>query len=443
MRLLIIDDDLRQRELLQEIFTDQGHEVTACPDGREGLLHLDEDFDTVITDLKMPHISGAEVLKACQKKDGELPVIIITGHGTVDSAIDAMKLGAYDYIQKPFEPEELSLITSKALEHYALVQKNREMMAVLETLRSRELIGSTPPMLEVKAMIERVAPLDIAILVQGETGTGKEVVARLIHKAGKRGAGRFVAINCGALNETLLESELFGHEKGAFTGAEREKKGLLEAAAGGTLFLDEINSMSPALQVKLLRVLQENSFMRVGGCRELKTDIRVISASNADLKQEVEQGGFRADLYYRLNVMSITMPPLRKRTDDIPELSYYFLRKFAAQYEKPVRSIGNKAMQLLVDYSWPGNVRELENCISRGLIMEQGKVLSARSLPDDIRSRHSLSPGDIPLMSLKEMEDFMIRKALAKTNGNKTRAADLLGIDNSTLWRKMKRLRVA
>jgi DNA-binding NtrC family response regulator len=440
MHLLIIDDDLRQRELLQEIFTDQGHEVTVCVDGREALVQLDNDFDTVITDLKMPHVSGSDVLKACQEKDNELPVIIITGHGTIDSAIDAMKIGAYDYIQKPFEPEELILITTKALEHYRLVRTNREMAAALHTLRSKELIGSTPPMLEVKSMLERVAPLDISVLIQGETGTGKEVAARLIHEASKRAAGRFMAINCGALNETLLESELFGHDKGAFTGADREKHGLLETAAGGTLFLDEINSMSPALQVKLLRVLQENTFMRVGGRQEIKTDIRVISASNADLKGEVEKGGFRADLYYRLNVMTITMPPLRERVDDIPELGYYFLRKFTSQYDKPITAIENKALKLLMRYTWPGNVRELENCVSRGLIMEQGQTLSAQALPDELHSRSSATGTDIPFMPLAEIEAFMIQKALAKTQGNKSQAADLLGIDNSTLWRKMKRL---
>jgi DNA-binding NtrC family response regulator len=403
MRLLIIDDDLRQRELLQEIFTEQGHNVTACADGRKAILQLDNDFDTVITDLKMPHVSGAEVLKACQERDSELPVIIITGHGTIDSAIHAMKIGAYDYIQKPFEPEELALVTNRALEHYGLVRKNREMAAALQTMRSEELIGVTPPMQAVKTMIERVASLDVAVLIQGETGTGKEVAARLIHRAGKRAAGRFMAINCGALNETLLESELFGHEKGAFTGADREKKGLLEEAAGGTLFLDEINSMSPALQVKLLRVLQENTLMRVGGSREIKTDLRVISASNADLKQEVEQGTFRADLYYRLNVMAITMPPLRERAGDIPELGYYFLHKFAAQYDKPINAIDNKALKLLMSYAWPGNVRELENCISRGLIMEQGKILSAQALPDEIHCRRSSSVPDIPFMPLADM----------------------------------------
>jgi len=441
MRLLIIDDDLRQRELLQEIFTENGYDVTACGDSRDALILLENDqFDSIITDLKMPHINGTEILKASQQKDSELPVIIITGHGTVDSAIEAMKIGAYDYIQKPFDPEELVLATRKAVDHYTLIKKNHEMAAAIVTLQAKEFIGSSSAMLVVKSLIERVAPLDVSVLIQGETGTGKELAARLIHQASKRSQNKFLAINCGALNESLLESELFGHEKGSFTGADKEKKGLLELAAGGSLFLDEINSMSTGLQVKLLRVLQENSFMRVGGSKEIHTDIRVISASNANLREEVEQGRFRADLFYRLNVMDITMPPLRDKREDIPELAYWFLKKFSSKYEKKITAISNRAISRLSDYDWPGNVRELENSISRAIIMEQSQTLSEQNLPKEISGVKQSSHGsDLPLMPLAEMEEYMIKKALHKTNGNKTKAAKILGIDNSTLWRKLKR----
>ncbi|MBU0675900.1 MAG: sigma-54 dependent transcriptional regulator [Proteobacteria bacterium] len=440
MKLLIVDDDLRQRELLEEVFSSQGFEVIACSNGRDALLYLENDgFDTVITDLKMPHISGTEVLKACHRRDRELPVIIITGHGTVDSATEAMKIGAYDYIQKPFDPEELFLVTQKAIDHFRLIKKNREMAAAIVTMQASDVIGSSQAMMAVKATIEQVAPLDVSVLIQGETGTGKELAARLIHRASKRSEERFLAINCGALNESLLESELFGHEKGSFTGADKEKKGLFELAAGGTLFLDEINSMSPALQVKLLRVLQEKTFMRVGGSKELLTDVRVISASNADLKIEVKEGNFRADLYYRLNVMDITMPPLRERKDDIAELAYFFLRKYSAKYEKEITSIGTRAMTLLSSYGWPGNVRELENSISRAVIMGQEHSLQPESLPAEVsESCHGSMVSEIPLMPLGEMEKLMIDRALIQTNGNKAKAAQLLGIDASTLWRKMK-----
>ena len=441
MNLLIVDDDLRQRELLEEVFVAQGYSVTACSNGQDALLNLEnQKFDTVITDLKMPHINGTEVLKACQRQEPEMPVIIITGHGSIDSAIDAMKTGAYDYIQKPFDPEELVLVTQKAVNHYLLIKKNRELAAVIVTLQANDVIGNSTAMQAVKSMVERVAPLDVSVLIQGETGTGKELIARLIHRASKRADCRFLALNCGALNESLLESEIFGHEKGAFTGADKEKKGLLELAAGGSLFLDEVNSMSPSLQIKFLRVLQENTFMRVGGTKELKTNIRVISASNTGLKQEVEKGVFRGDLFYRLNVMEIIIPPLRDRKEDIPELAYWFFKKYTAKFEKEITSISHKAMTLLANYSWPGNVRELENSISRSIIMSLGTILQADALPLEILQPSNGDPLiDLPVMRLDKMEKFLIKKTLKQTDGNRGKAAQLLGIDTSTLWRKMKR----
>ena len=445
MRLLIVDDDLRQRELLVEVFQAQGYEVTPCSNGQDALLHLEtEKFDTVVTDLKMANVSGTEVLRASHNQDQELPVIIITGHGTVDSAIEAMKIGAYDYIQKPFDPEELVLVTKKAVDHFTLIKKSREMAAAIVTLQAHDMIGTSAAMQAVKSIIERVAPIDVSVLLQGETGTGKELAARLIHRASKRAEQKFLAINCGALNESLLESELFGHEKGAFTGAHKEKKGLFELASGGTLFLDEINSMSQGLQVKLLRVLQEKTFMRVGGTKELQTNVRMISASNADLKQEIDNSSFRGDLYYRLNNMDITLPPLRERAEDIPELAYWFLKKYAAKFEKEITSIGHKTMTILTTHSWPGNVRELENCISRATIMAQGVSLEPDALPMEVTSSTpNLQAIEIPLMRLDKMEKFMIKRCLCYTNGNKGQVAQILGIDSSTLWRKMKRWNIS
>ena len=441
MRLLIIDDDLRQRELLQEVFTSLGYGVTVCEDGREGLLMAQsEDFDTIVTDLKMPHIGGEEILKNVLRRDPDLPVIVITGYGSIESAIEAMKAGAHDYIQKPFDPEELVFAVKKAVEHFALIKKNRELTEQLATIRSDELIGSSKAMREVKALIDRVAPLDVTVLISGETGTGKELVARLIHRASRRADAGFLAVNCGGLSEGLLDSELFGHEKGAFTGAVQQKKGLLEAADGGTLFLDEINSMPPALQIKMLRVLQEGNFLRVGATRETSCDIRIVSAANADLKTGVKEGRFREDLYYRLHVMNIHIPPLRERQEDIAELSYHFLAKYSGRYDKEIKAITDRALALLCRAPWPGNVRELENVVSRAVIMESGNSLSEAALPEEIKKAGQAPGGtDLPLMRLDEMERFMIRKALLATDNNKARAALLLGIDASTLWRKMKR----
>ncbi len=437
--ILLVDDDQRQLELLTEVFTDHAYRVTACSGGDEALVMLDDGgFDTVVTDLKMPGLDGTTVLEAARRGDPELPVIVITGYGTVDSAIAAMKIGAYDYIEKPFDPEELVYVVARAVEHYRLVRTNRELAAEVASLRPEELIGDSAPMRQVKDMIQRLASLDVPVLISGETGTGKELVARLLHRASTRAKGRFLAVNCAAFSEPLLESELFGHEKGAFTGAVSTKKGIFEAAAGGTLFLDEVNSMSPALQARLLRVLQEGVFLRVGGTREIATDIRLLGATNADLKAEVEAGRFRDDLYYRLNVMTIELPPLRKRGDDIPRLAYHFLRRFAGEYGKEVTAIDSGAVARLMAHSWPGNVRELENVVGRAVIMAAGPTLTAGDL-SAVLDADAPAATDLPLMPLAEMERLMIKKALHVTGGNRSRAAALLGIDASTLWRKMKR----
>ncbi|OGR02676.1 MAG: hypothetical protein A2520_10015 [Deltaproteobacteria bacterium RIFOXYD12_FULL_53_23] len=437
--LLLVDDDQRMRELLTDVFTGKGYQVTATADGREALLHLETvAFDTVITDLMMPQVSGTEVLEAAQRRDAQLPVIIITGYGTVDSAIAAMKIGAHDYIQKPFDPEELALIVKRALAHYQLVKQNRDLTARVTLLQGTGLIGSSAAIQGIKEMIVRLAPLAVSLLICGETGTGKELVARLIQQNSDRAASNFLAINCGALSESLLESELFGYERGAFTGAVEQKKGLLEVAHGGTLFLDEINSMPLSLQVKLLRVLQDGTFLRVGGTKEITTDLRVVSASNTDLKGLVSKGLFRDDLYYRINGMEIDLPPLRDRREDIAELAYHFLNRYSHKYDKAIHEIAPQALRMLSDAPWPGNVRELENVMSRAVIMEPGAAITTTALPPSLGAA-SLPPAAANLMTLEEMERYMINKALAATNGNRALAAQTLGIDASTLWRKTKR----
>jgi DNA-binding NtrC family response regulator len=439
-RLLIVDDDVRMRELLMEIFNRKGYSAVSTGDSREALMMIrDEHFDVIMTDLKMPHIEGLEVLEYSGRKDPDVPVILITAYGTVESAIEAMKKGAYDYIQKPFEPEEIVLTVQRALAHHSLIKRNRELSEEIAVLKSDEIIGSSKEILNIKGMIDKAAPIDVTVILQGETGTGKELVARSIHKNSLRAENQFLPINCGAIAETLLESELFGHEKGAFTGAGDAKKGLFEVADGGTLFLDEINNMSQPLQMKLLRFLQDKCFIRVGGTGEVRADVRIIAATNRDLKEEVEQGRFRDDLYYRLNVFSIRLPRLSERKEDIPELSYHFLRKYATKYGKNILDISNEAMRMLMAHKWPGNVRELENAVERAVVVESEQTLNAISLPDDMKGGGTDPLDCIGLMRLDELEQFLIRRALRETGNNKTQAAKILGIDASTLWRKMKK----
>jgi DNA-binding NtrC family response regulator len=436
--LLIIDDDRRMRELLREIFSEQGYLVTVAEDGDQAVAAINEErFGLILTDLKMPGQDGLALLRRAQQVDPEVPVIMITGHGTVDSAIAALKQGAYDYIEKPFDPEELLLVARRAAEHYRLSHRAREMNETLEKLRTRDMIGSGPGLRKVRELIAKIAPLDVAVLIEGETGTGKELVARLIHRHSRRSEGRFLPINCGAVSETLLESELFGHEKGAFSGAAQTKKGLLELAAAGTLFLDEINSMSQAFQVKILRFLQDQSFIRVGGVEELKADVRLIAAANLDLAGEVAAGRFRDDLYFRLKGITLRLPPLRQRREDIPELAYYFLQKYNRLYEKKLEKIDRRVLDALIDYQWPGNVRELENTIGSAVIMASGSILTRNDLPEDFQSEQPAGRTE-EILDLATMEQRMIARALKKSNGNKARAARLLGIDTSTLWRKLK-----
>jgi DNA-binding NtrC family response regulator len=375
--ILVVDDDLRMRQLIEELLKAEGLAVHSTGDGREALLMLKEQpRDIVISDLKMPHVGGLDVLAYARELNPEALVIMITAHGTVETAIEAIRRGAYDFIQKPFDPDQLLLLVKRALEHHALRDENRRLAAEVKSFREDDLIGASRSMSAVRDVVEKVAPLDTTVLVQGETGTGKELVARLVHRKSARAGGLFLPVNCGALSETILESELFGHEKGAFTGALHEKKGIFEAASGGTIFLDEINTTSPAMQVKLLRVLQERTIMRVGASKPVAVNVRIVAASNADLQDEVSSGRFRKDLFYRLNVVVVSIPPLRERTEDIPLLAYHFLGRYAGKTGKDIRVFAPEALEMLLVHPWPGNARELENAVERAVIMEQSSAIT-------------------------------------------------------------------
>ncbi|MDZ7641520.1 MAG: sigma-54 dependent transcriptional regulator [Desulfurivibrio sp.] len=439
LELLVVDDDRRMRELLAEILQEHGFGVSSAADGEEALAALAaKNFDLVVTDLKMPGPDGLAILRQARAGNPEMPVIMITGHGSVDSALAAMKQGAYDYIEKPFDPEQLLLVVQRAAGYARLCRQNRELNSTLHDLRTEELIGSGPAMRKTKELLLRIAPFEVPVLLQGETGTGKELAARLIHRHSRRQEAPFLPLNCAAVPEGLLESELFGHEAGAFTGAGQRKQGLVEAADGGTLFLDEIDSMSPAFQGKMLRFLQDHSFMRVGGERQRQADVRILAASGRDLAAAAEEGSFRADLFYRLKGMLVTLPPLRRRSEDIAELAYYFLRKFNNLYQRQVTRIGRDALEMLLVYPWPGNVRELENVIGSAVIMAEQESITPAALPGELHDERN-DEGAGESLNLQVMERRLIRRALAQTDGNKARAARLLGIDPATLWRKLKK----
>jgi DNA-binding NtrC family response regulator len=438
--ILIVEDDPTMRYLIHNALATEGIDAQMSEDSHNAVdLIQTTQIDIVLTDLKMPHLNGMEILSRARYHNPDCIVIVITGYGTVESAVEAIRKGAYDYVQKPFEPDALVHTVRRALEHVRLVQENKRLRNQAGERRPGDLIGTSRKMVELKNFIARIAPFDTTVLIQGETGTGKELVAKFIHQWSSRGGRYFLPINCGALTETLLEAELFGHVRGAFTGADSDKKGLFETVDKGTIFLDEINSISPAFQVKLLRVLQEGTYLRVGGREPRTLDVRVIAASNVDLEQEVDAGRFRSDLYYRLNVVPVVIPPLRDRRDDIALLSHHFLSTYGAKYGKKITRISAEALDILRAYSWPGNVRELENVIERGIIVADEEVLLPSNMP-------RLSPqgadeeeiDDVP-MSLEEMEKYLIVKGLRHTGGHKGRTADILGISPVSLWRKIKK----
>jgi len=435
-RVLIVDDEESMRDFLSIMLHREGYQVDTAVDGAQAVVHLrDHSYDLVISDIKMPRMTGLELLTHIKDRTPETVVLMVTAFSSTDEAVEAMKQGAYDYITKPFKNEEIRLIVKNALERRDL---RRENLALKEALGQRfsfdGLIGKSKSMQDVFNMIRKVASSPVKILVTGESGTGKELVARAIHYNSDRSDGPFVPINCGAIPENLLESELFGHEKGSFTGAIRQKPGLFETAAGGTIFLDEIGELPAMMQVKLLRVLQENEFRRVGGTKDIKTDVRVLAATNRHLEEAVAAGSFREDLYYRFNVIRIDLPPLRQRREDIPVMVDFFWERFTGQ--KGVK-VAEDAMRRLIDYSWPGNVRELENVIERATVLGHDNEITLDCLPPNLVTgmSGSVTPlTDIPETGmdldayLGEIEKEILIKALARTDGVRKSAAGLLGI---------------
>ena len=442
IRVLVVDDDQAVREALARTLEKLGFDVAAAADGQAGLDRLRQgDVHILLADLKMPKLSGQELLKAAKAVAPEVEVIVITGHGTVEDAVDAMKEGAYDFITKPFKRVQLEKTIKKAAEKQALVLQNRALQARLDEIAGTgQIIGSSPAMLRTLDLVNQVAPSTATVLIQGESGTGKELIANAIHHGSPRRDKPFIKVNCAALPETLLESELFGYERGAFTGAVARKEGRFELADGGTLFMDEIGDLSPATQAKLLRVLQGGEFERLGGTRTLKADVRLVAATNADLATRVREKRFREDLFYRLSVITIQIPPLRDRREDIPLLAQHFLRRYAGKNAKAITGFTEEALDLLQTYAWPGNVRELENVIERAVVLSRSSMISPADLPEtvvgsDQATRHLVVSIGTPL---EEVEDRLIEETLRYTKGDKTLAAKLLGIATRTIYRRMK-----
>lgn len=442
-RLLIVDDEEATLRTLGHLFKDEACDVTECLGGKAGLAALERTaYDVVLTDLRMEGVDGMAVLARAGELHPDCAVILITGYATIDTAVDAMRQGAFHYIAKPFRIEEVRQVVRKAFEWVKLKRDNRQLREYVASEGGGvRIITQDRAMLQLLEVARQIAPTDCAVLVTGESGTGKELMARYVHAHGPRSRGPFVAVNCGALQENLLASELFGHERGAFTGADRLKHGLAEAAAGGTLFLDEIAEMSPVMQVKLLRLLQEKEITRVGGTAAIKVDLRFVAATNAHLQQAVADGRFRSDLYFRLNVVNLAMPPLRQRPDDIPLLATYFLHKFALAMNRPVTDISPAALAILGRYEFPGNVRELSNLIERAVALTRGELVGVGELPDSLRQlRIQVMPGaDAGQRTLVEQEVSLIQDALQQAGGNRGKAARQLGIDRVSLWRKIKK----
>ena len=438
--ILVIDDEKNIRTGLQTALEMDGYEVLLAADGTEGLeIALHTDIDLVITDLRMPGVSGEEVLRRVATETPGIPVIVLTGHGTVESAVEAMRAGAYDFLTKPLNLDRLSLLVKRALQNRELSLQNRELEREIAGKKSFEhIIGKSQAMLKVFDVVRRVAPTRASVLITGESGVGKELIANALHNLSPRKEKPFVKVHCAALAETLLESELFGHEKGSFTGAIARKRGRFELANQGTIFLDEIGEIDQTVQIKILRVLQERKFERVGGEETLEVDVRVVTATNRDLESEIAEGRFREDLYYRLNVVRIHVPPLRERKDDLPLMIASFLGEFARENGKKVDGIDPKARSALYAYDWPGNVRQLRNCIESAVVMTSGPLISLDDLPPSIRSGDEKPSIRIPVgVTMAEAEREIIMQTLSAQNGNKSKTAETLGIGRKTLHRKL------
>ncbi len=438
--ILVIDDEKNIRTGLQAALELDGYEVLLAEDGTTGLsLALNNEVDLVITDLRMPGVSGEEVLRRITTETPGIPVIVLTGHGTVENAVEAMRSGAYDFLTKPLNLDRLSLLVKRALQSRELVLQNRELEQEAEKRKSFEhIIGKSPSMLKLFDVVKRVAPTRASVLITGESGVGKELIANALHNLSTRKDNPIIKVHCAALAENILESELFGHEKGAFTGAVSRKRGRFELAHGGTIFLDEIGEINQSVQIKILRVLPEKMFERVGGEDTIEVDVRVITATNRDLEKEIAEGRFREDLFYRLNVVRIHVPPLRERKDDLPLMISAFVKEFAEENGKVIENIDPKARQALYAYDWPGNVRQLRNCIESAVVMTTGTVITLDELPPSIREMDEIPAITIPVgATMADAEREIILQTLAAQNGNKSKTAEVLGIGRKTLHRKL------
>jgi len=449
--ILVVDDDKGTRESLSEILNLDGYHTEIAENGQKAIKLLGEkEYDVILTDLKMPMADGLDVLKYVKRSNSITEVILFTGFGTIKNAVEAMKAGAYDYILKPLQIEEMKIVIQKALEHKRLKAENVLLRKQLKTkYKFENLLGNHEKMLEIFKLIETVADSDSTVLVYGESGTGKELVAKAIHYNSNRQDRPLIPVNCGAIPEDLLESELFGHEKGSFTGAIATRKGRFELASGGTIFLDEIGEMSPALQVKILRVLQEQEFERIGGSKSIRVNVRVIAATNKNLEEQVSNKTFREDLFYRLNVIPIDIPPLRERTSDVPLLAYHFLEKFNKEKKRNIEEFSPECMKILMNYHWPGNVREVENLMERLVILKGKGTIVPEDLPEKLLAARqgSLVPKiEIPEAGIcfkslvSEFEKKLIIQALDKSNWIKNKAAKLLNLNRTTLVEKIKKI---
>jgi DNA-binding NtrC family response regulator len=445
--ILVIEDKDSMREMLSKTLEAEGYEVETALNGESGVEKAKEKkYDVVLSDLKLPQMDGIQVLSSLKELDTDTSVILMTAYGTIEKAVEAMKEGAFDFLTKPFDTDHLSVLIKRALENRRLVAENVLLREELgHNLGYAEIIGKCGKMQEVSKLIQKVAPSDSTVLLLGESGTGKELFARAIHSLSNRKNGPYVAINCAAIPRELLENELFGSERGAYTGSVARKMGKFEIAEGGTIFLDEVGDLDIALQAKLLRVLQDKTFERLGGTKTLSVDVRLIAASNADLKKAIDKKEFREDLFYRLSVFPINIPPLRERREDIPELAAYFVKKYCAEMKKPNKSISPEAMSLLDKYHWPGNVRELENTIERAIILCEGKRIMPEHLairistPNEIRLREGAGLKEVGQYAQAEAERGFIVRVLNQVRGNKRKAAQALKIDYTTLFEKIKK----
>ena len=446
-RVLVADDELNMRRVLEAMLRREGYDVVTAANGAEALSGMTAGVHTVITDLKMPVLDGMALLKRLSAEYPDVPVVMITAHGSVENAVEAVKLGAFDYLEKPFEQEQIRQVVAKAINTYTLARRDARPEEPSARGRFR-LVGQSPAIKQIYAVVEKVANTPSTVLITGESGTGKELIARALHENSARSAGPFIKINCAAIPKTLMESELFGYEKGAFTGAVGAKPGRFELAHGGTLFLDEIGEIPVEMQVKLLRVLQESEFERVGGIKTIKVDVRLVTATNRDLLQDISAGSFREDLYYRLNVVPIHIPPLRERREDIPLLVEHFLAKFNDRLKKQIGSVADEAIARMVSYHWPGNIRELENLMERTMLFCERPEIQVSDLPPEIGglpAAAAVSPGSASLKEAvraetERVERELIQKALDETGGNVTQAARKLKISRKSLQTKMKEL---